>query len=147
MSTSLNRDYLTSLLLYGESNSPGVESVGNIIEGQGTKGTTPEGCCNLCFFELPNCIQAPLYDYQGCVVQQADTPTTTGEGMSNVCSNGKISGLTYDFDMTPLFRSTANIAGPSDTNHTNVSAVSSCGFGCTTVVANKELLEIQDDWV
>ena len=73
---------------------------------------TLEGCCNVCYFGIPNCIQAFWYSYQGCVVQQAVAPTGTGVGVSSVCPNGKISGLTYNRDSGADVRSTGDIAGP-----------------------------------
>ena len=73
---------------------------------------TLEGCCNVCYFGILNCIQAFWYSYQGCVVQQAVAPTGTGVGVSSVCPNGKISGLTYNRDSGADVRSTGDIAGP-----------------------------------
>lgn len=53
----------------------------NNLYGSGTTGTTLEGCCNLCFFEVPNCIQAFYYSYEGCVIQQGTSVNVTGQGI------------------------------------------------------------------
>ncbi|KAL8822369.1 MAG: hypothetical protein Q9191_006896 [Dirinaria sp. TL-2023a] len=86
----------------------------NSLYGSNTAGDSLEGCCNLCFFGVPNCIQAFYYFYEGCVIQQASAPTGTGVGVSDVCPQGQIAGLTYSRDDTadPPFRSTGDIAGP-----------------------------------
>ncbi|KAI4175265.1 MAG: hypothetical protein LQ343_001801 [Gyalolechia ehrenbergii] len=108
-------------LPYGRSSgSPNLISDGNSLYGSGTTGETLEGCCNLCYFGVPNCIQAFYYFYQGCVVQQADNFTGSGSGVSNVCPEGRIDGLTYNPDTNPPFRSTGDIAGPCGQTYSNL---------------------------
>lgn len=85
-----------------------------------TKGGTLEGCCNICYFDIPNCLQAFYYSYQGCVVQQPTEIVGTGPGVSSVCPNGQIAGLTYNRDTNPPFRSTGNIAGPCGQTYNNL---------------------------
>ncbi|KAL8833438.1 MAG: hypothetical protein Q9176_007978 [Flavoplaca citrina] len=85
-----------------------------------TNGATLEGCCNICYFEIPNCLQAFYYSYQGCVVQQPTEIIGTGPGVSSVCPNGQIAGLTYNRDTNPPFRSTGNIAGPCGQTYNNL---------------------------
>ncbi|KAL8915742.1 MAG: hypothetical protein Q9172_006706 [Xanthocarpia lactea] len=92
----------------------------NNLYGQGTTGTTLEGCCNLCYFGLSNCLQAFCYSYQGCVVQLATEVVGTGPGVSSVCPNGQIAGLTYNPDTSPPFRSQGNIAGPCGQTYNNL---------------------------
>lgn len=92
----------------------------NNLYGQETTGTTLEGCCNLCYFGLPNCLQAFYYSYQGCVVQLATEVVGTGPGISSVCPNGQIAGLTYNPDTSPPFRSQGNIAGPCGQTYNNL---------------------------
>lgn len=99
-------------LPYGVANQAGVISSQNTLYGSDTDADSLEGCCNLCFFGVPNCIQAFYYFYEGCVIQQAQTVNGTGIGVNDVCPNGKIDGLTYNPDTTPPFRSTGDIAGP-----------------------------------
>ena len=38
--------------------------------------------------------------------------TGTGEGISTVCPQGTVEGLTYSNDTNPAFRSTGDFAGP-----------------------------------
>ena len=45
--------------------------------------------------------------------------TGTGIGVSSVCPNGAIGGLTYGPDSNPPFRSTGDIAGPCGQSYTN----------------------------
>ncbi|KAG7008652.1 hypothetical protein G7Y79_00004g012360 [Physcia stellaris] len=98
---------------YGKSDGTGVGETSNSRYYLDTpEGETLEGCCNVCYFGIPNCIQAFWYSYQGCVVQQAVAPSGSGVGVSSVCPNGKISGLTYNRDTGADFRSTGDIAGP-----------------------------------
>ncbi|KAL8714993.1 MAG: hypothetical protein Q9225_006446 [Loekoesia sp. 1 TL-2023] len=112
---------MTPNLPYGlSSGSSNIVGTNNNLYGSGTTGTTLEGCCNLCYFEVPNCIQAWYYFYQGCVVQQATEVTGTGARVSDVCPNGKIAGLTYNPDMNPPFRSTGDIAGPCGQTYNNL---------------------------
>ncbi|KAI4102069.1 MAG: hypothetical protein L6R37_004575 [Teloschistes peruensis] len=105
---------------YGLSNGVGVSSSGNTLYGSGTTGTTLEGCCNLCYFGVPNCTQAFYYFYEGCVIQQADMYNGTGIGVSPVCPKGQIAGLTYNRDANPPFRSTGDIAGPCGQTYNNL---------------------------
>ncbi|KAL9019520.1 MAG: hypothetical protein Q9185_003220 [Variospora sp. 1 TL-2023] len=111
---------LIPTLPFGKSNDVGVGDLSNSIYGQGTTGTTLQGCCNLCYFGLPNCIQAIYYDYQGCVVRQPAAPTGTGLGVSAVCPNGKFAGLTYTPDVAPPFRSQGQFAGPCGQVYNNL---------------------------
>ncbi|KAI4120363.1 MAG: hypothetical protein LQ338_007072 [Usnochroma carphineum] len=112
---------LTPNVPYGlSSGSPNiVGGVGNSLYGSGTSGTTLEGCCNLCYFEVPNCVQAYWYFYQGCVIN-AVTVNSTGPGISNICPNGQIPGLTYSPGSNPPFRSTGDIAGPCGQTYNNL---------------------------
>ncbi|KAL8834748.1 MAG: hypothetical protein Q9170_003625 [Blastenia crenularia] len=111
----------TPTVPYGlSSGSSSIISYGNTLYGSGTTGTTLEGCCNLCYFTVPNCIQAFYYSYEGCVVSQATEVMGTGPGISNVCPNGKFAGLTYSPDTNPPFRSTGDIAGPCGTTYNNL---------------------------
>ncbi|KAI4199982.1 MAG: hypothetical protein LQ350_004244 [Teloschistes chrysophthalmus] len=105
---------------YGLSNGAGGSSGGNSLYGSGTTGTTLEGCCNLCYFGVANCTQAYYYFYEGCVISQAGTYTGTGIGVSSVCPNGQIAGLTYNPDANPPFRSTGAIAGPCGQTYNNL---------------------------
>ncbi|KAL8690959.1 MAG: hypothetical protein Q9218_003717 [Villophora microphyllina] len=111
---------MISTVPYGLSNGAGVSSSQNTLYGSGTTGTTLEGCCNLCYFGVPNCTQAFYYFYEGCVIQQADEYTGTGEGASSVCPQGQIAGLTYSPDANPPFRSTGDIAGPCGQTYNNL---------------------------
>ena len=86
---------LTPTLPYGLWNGVGVSTSQQTLYGSNTVGTTLEGCCNLCFFGLTNCIFAYWYFYEGCVVQQGLTVNGTGVGISDVCPNGKINGLVF----------------------------------------------------
>ncbi|KAL8636941.1 MAG: hypothetical protein Q9228_005731, partial [Teloschistes exilis] len=110
---------------YGLSNGVGVSSSGNTLYGSGTTGTTLEGCCNLCYFGVPNCTQAFYYFYEGCVIQQADMYNGTGIGVSSVCPKGQIAGLTYNRDANPPFRSTGDIAGPCGQTYNNLTCIAS----------------------
>ncbi|CAF9934624.1 MAG: hypothetical protein HETSPECPRED_009295 [Heterodermia speciosa] len=105
---------------YGNSNQAGVIESSNELFGFDTPGATLEGCCNLCYFGTTNCIQAYYYFYEGCVIQQATSVNATGEGISNSCPNGQISGLTYSDDTSPPFRSTGTIAGPCGQVYNNL---------------------------
>ncbi|KAI4178026.1 MAG: hypothetical protein LQ348_005720 [Seirophora lacunosa] len=112
---------LIPTLPFGKSNDAGVGDLSNSLYGQGTSGTTLEGCCNLCYFGLPNCVQAIYYSYQGCVVRQPAAPTGgTGVGVSDVCPNGQFQGLTYTPDLAPPFRSQGLLAGPCGQVYNNL---------------------------
>ncbi|KAL9007384.1 MAG: hypothetical protein Q9173_007332, partial [Seirophora scorigena] len=97
---------------FGKANFAGVGDFDNQLYGSGTKGATLDGCCNLCYFELQNCINAYFYGYQGCVVSRPVNPAGTGVGVSGVCPVGRFAGLTYARDTAPPFRSQGVIAGP-----------------------------------
>ena len=84
----------------------------NALFGFDTLGATLEGCCNLCYFNVTNCIQAYYYFYEGCVIQQGTNVNGTARGISDSCPSGQITGLTYGNDTNPPFRSTGSIAGP-----------------------------------
>lgn len=84
------------------------------------EGASAQSCCNTCFFEIANCIQAFWYSYQGCVIMQGVGVVGTGQGVTNTCPNGVISGLTYGPDVNPAFRSTGNIVGPCGSAYNNV---------------------------
>ncbi|KAI4236864.1 MAG: hypothetical protein L6R40_006054 [Gallowayella cf. fulva] len=106
---------------FGKANQPpSIPGTQNDLYGQGTTGETIEGCCNLCYFALPNCLNAFFYGYQGCVVQQPTEVIGTGPGVSEVCPNGQIAGLTYARDTTPPFRSQGQIAGPCGQTYNNL---------------------------
>ncbi|KAG7008606.1 hypothetical protein G7Y79_00005g017470 [Physcia stellaris] len=105
---------------YGMANQAGVIESSNSLYGSGTSGTSLEGCCNLCYFSVLNCIQAYYFFYEGCVVQQGTNVTGTSEGIGSICPNGKISGLTYNPDTAPPFRSTGTIAGPCGQTYNNL---------------------------
>ena len=48
---------------------------GNSIYSLSTpQGASAEACCNTCYFEVPYCIQAYWYFYEGCVVNQVRSP-------------------------------------------------------------------------
>ncbi|KAF6218114.1 hypothetical protein HO133_006072 [Letharia lupina] len=105
---------LTPQLPYGLSNGVGESNTeGNNLYGIDTpQGASAEACCNTCYFEIPYCIQAYWYFYEGCVVDQATTVTGSGDGISTVCPQGTVEGLTYSNDTNPAFRSTGDFAGP-----------------------------------
>jgi len=61
----------TSTIPYGLRTGGQYKTSGNnLFSLSTTEGATLEGCCNACFFELENCIQAFWYFYEGCVVMQ-----------------------------------------------------------------------------
>ncbi|MCJ1366219.1 hypothetical protein MMC16_005345 [Acarospora aff. strigata] len=100
------------------STIPGTENTRFYLDTP--QGTSAQSCCNTCFFEVANCIQAFFYSYQGCVVQQGVGVIGTGQGVSGSCPNGKIEGLVYGPDVMPAFRSTGNIVGPCGVAYNNV---------------------------
>jgi len=116
----------TSTIPYGLRNNGEYETSGNsIFTDSTTQGATLEGCCNACFFELQNCIQAFWYSYEGCVVMQpgvfngttlmTNDPSSyngSGNGVSSTCPKGSIVGLSYAPDSGADERSTGDIAGP-----------------------------------
>ena len=106
---------------FGIANQQGIfETQNNRYPLDSTEGASLEGCCNLCYFGLPDCVQAWWYSYQGCVVQQAISIEGTGQGISEVCPSGKISALRYGPDTSPPFRSTGSIAGPCGVEYNNL---------------------------
>ena len=111
---------LTLNLPYGASNGANTGGNQNNLYGSETTGNSLEGCCNLCFFGVPNCVQAVYYSYEGCVIEQAVSPLGTGQGVSDVCPVGQIAGLTYNPDTNPPFRSTGLIAGPCGSVYNNL---------------------------
>ncbi|KAL8696719.1 MAG: hypothetical protein Q9201_007515 [Fulgogasparrea decipioides] len=84
------------------------------------EGASVEACCNLCYFGIPNCLQAFYYSYQGCVVQQPTEVTSTGPGVSSVCPNGQIAGLIYNPDANADPRGTGDMAGPCGQTYNNL---------------------------
>ena len=54
------------------------------------------------------------------MVSQGVSVIGTGQGVSNTCPNGVISGLVYGPDVNPAFRSTGNIVGPCGSAYNNV---------------------------
>ncbi|KAL8872228.1 MAG: hypothetical protein Q9174_002108 [Haloplaca sp. 1 TL-2023] len=94
------------------SSPPSIPGTQNALYGQGTYGSTLGGCCNLCYFLLPNCLNAFYYDYQGCVVQTPTEVIGTGPGVSDVCPNGQIAGLTYSPEKLSLREMTAHDLKP-----------------------------------
>lgn len=84
------------------------------------EGASAEACCNTCFFEIENCIQAFWYSYEGCVVSQGTDVNGTGQGISKTCPAGIIQGLQYGPDGTPPFRSTGDFAGPCGEAYANL---------------------------
>lgn len=112
---------LTPQLPYGLSNGVGVSSGGNNLYSLDTpQGASAEACCNTCYFELPYCIQAYWYFYEGCVINQASTVTGSGEGVSTVCPQGTVEGLAYSNDTNAAFRSTGDFAGPCGQTYDNL---------------------------
>ena len=87
---------------------------GNALYGlETTQGGTLSGCCNACYFELENCLQAWWYSYEGCVVMTADPTKFNGTGAAtSTCPQGKITGLEYERDTSASFRSDGDFAGP-----------------------------------
>ena len=106
---------------YGVANQGGVVSSVQTLYGSNSPYDSLEGCCNACFFDIPNCIQAFYYFYEGCVVEQATTVNGTGVGISNTCPSGQIEGLTYSADTNPPFRSTGSIAGACGMTYNDLS--------------------------
>ena len=84
------------------------------------QGASAQACCNACFFEEDNCIQAWWYDYEGCVISQATNLTSaSGHGLNPRCPAGTFNGLTYIPDFEPPFRSTGDIAGSCGVDYSN----------------------------
>ena len=76
------------------------------------EGASAIACCNACFFELQNCVQANWFFYEGCVAHLGQSVVGNGKGVSATCPQGQIQGLAYGPDPSPPFRSTGDIAGP-----------------------------------
>ncbi|KAH8703292.1 hypothetical protein BGW36DRAFT_84952 [Talaromyces proteolyticus] len=110
---------------YGNASLPGNFSTENSLYylTSTKEGASAQACCNACYFDLPNCIQAYWYSYEGCVVSQATNASVShfgsGHDISSVCPAGTFNGLTYANDTNPAFRSTGNIAGPCGQAYTN----------------------------
>ncbi|RAO68123.1 uncharacterized protein BHQ10_004135 [Talaromyces amestolkiae] len=109
---------LTPTLPYGDATLPSNFTTENSLfyVSSTTEGASAQACCNACFFELANCIQAYWYSYEGCVVSLATNSSlagsASGEQVSTACPAGIFNGLTYEQDTDPAFRSTGNIVGP-----------------------------------
>lgn len=109
---------LTPTLPYGDATLPSDITTENSLfyVSSTTEGASAQACCNACFFELANCIQAYWYSYEGCVVSLATNSSlagsASGKQVSTACPAGIFNGLTYEQDTDPAFRSTGNIAGP-----------------------------------
>lgn len=109
---------------YGDAPNPlpptisGTEN--NIYYSDTPQGVSAQACCNTCFFEIANCIQAFWYFYEGCVVSQGTGVVGIGQGVTNTCPNGVIAGLVYGPDVAPAFRSSGNIVGPCGSAYNNV---------------------------
>jgi hypothetical protein len=117
---------LTPTLPYGDATLPSNFSTENTLfyVSSTTEGASAQACCNACFFELANCIQAYWYSYEGCVVSLATNSSlagsASGEQVSTACPAGIFNGLTYEQDTNPAFRSTGNIAGPCGQTYNNL---------------------------
>ncbi|KUL82473.1 hypothetical protein ZTR_10203 [Talaromyces verruculosus] len=117
---------LTPTLPYGDATLPSNFSTEIILfyVSSTTEGASAQACCNACFFELANCIQAYWYSYEGCVVSLATNSSlagsASGEQVSTACPAGIFNGLTYEQDTNPAFRSTGNIAGPCGQTYNNL---------------------------
>lgn len=116
----------TPTLPYGDATPPSNLSTQNTLfyVSSTSQGASAQACCNACFFELANCIQAYWYSYEGCVVSQATnsslTGSASGEHVGKTCPAGTFKGLTYEQDTNPAFRSTGNIAGPCGQTYNNL---------------------------
>ncbi|KAI4200311.1 MAG: hypothetical protein LQ350_004059 [Teloschistes chrysophthalmus] len=85
------------------------------------QGQSGQACCNACFFELENCINAYYYSYQGCVYSQATNLTNaSGQGVDATCPAGYFKGLTYVPDTKYDFRSQGTLAGPCGQTYNNL---------------------------
>ncbi|MCJ1394520.1 hypothetical protein MMC18_007399, partial [Xylographa bjoerkii] len=103
---------------YQDSNDLGLAN--SLYYSTTPQGTSAQACCNTCFFEIPNCVQAYWYFYEGCVVSQAtNLETASGLSESTVCPAGTFEGLSYVPDYDPAFRSSGDIAGPCGQSYTN----------------------------
>jgi hypothetical protein len=113
---------LTPTIPYGIASTPNSLGLENNLYYLNTQqGSSAQACCNACFFELANCVQAYWYFYEGCVVSQAtDLSSASGQQVSNVCPSGTFDDLTYNNDTAPAFRSTGNIAGPCGQTYNNL---------------------------
>lgn len=117
---------LTPTLPYGDATLPSNFSTANSLfyVSSTTEGASAQACCNACFFELANCIQAYWYSYEGCVVSLATNSSlagsASGEQVSTACPAGVFNGLAYEQDTNPAFRSTGNIAGPCGQTYNNL---------------------------
>lgn len=111
---------LTPTLPYGLSPNPPA-TANTLFGGDTVAGASLEGCCNLCYFGIDNCVQAYWYFFEGCVIRQAAAPAAgDGVGVSTVCPVGRLAGLTYARDSSPAFRSTGDLAGPCGVGYGNL---------------------------
>ncbi|KAI2631520.1 hypothetical protein GGS26DRAFT_591392 [Hypomontagnella submonticulosa] len=106
---------------YGDANATNSLAQQNTLYPlSDSRGTSAQSCCETCYFNATNCVQAWWYFYEGCVVSVATNLTAgTGSNESPACPRGTFSGLTYGPDKDPAFRSTGNIAGPCGEGYTN----------------------------
>ncbi|OKL62116.1 hypothetical protein UA08_02368 [Talaromyces atroroseus] len=117
---------LIPTLPYGDSSLPDNFATENSIFNVAStpQGASAEACCNACFFEVPNCVQAYWYSYEGCVVSQVTNGSiagaASGQQVSHVCPAGTFNGLSYANDTNPASRSTGNIAGPCAQTYNNL---------------------------
>ena len=113
---------LVPTLPYGDAQEASDLSLSNSLYYLNTpEGTSAESCCKTCFFEIPYCVQAYWYFYQGCVVSQATVlGSANGVQSSSTCPSGLLGALTYAKDTNPAFRSTGNFAGPCGVEYANV---------------------------
>ncbi|MCJ1282971.1 hypothetical protein MMC26_002298 [Xylographa opegraphella] len=103
---------------YSDNNDLGLQN--SLYYLNTPEGASASACCNACLFEVPNCIQAYFYFYEGCVVSQAtNLGSASGSGVSSSCPAGTFNGLSYGPDVDPAFRSTGNIIGPCGQAYTN----------------------------
>ena len=58
--------------------------------------------------------------YADIAIFQADTVTGSGEGVSAICPQGTVEGLTYSNDTNAAFRSTGDFAGPCGQTYDNL---------------------------
>ncbi|CRG91120.1 hypothetical protein PISL3812_08168 [Talaromyces islandicus] len=85
---------LTPTSPYGNASIPSSLATENTLfhRGDSTAGASAQACCNACYFDLPNCIQAYWYSYEGCVVSQATNVSVphaaSGHDVSSVCPAG-----------------------------------------------------------
>ncbi|RFU24392.1 hypothetical protein B7463_g11946, partial [Scytalidium lignicola] len=104
---------------YGQYTSPSNLNLVNDLR-QGDQGQNATDCCNTCFFEVENCVQAFYHEVEGCVVSQATNLTSaSGEGVTNSCPAGTFNGLAYGADINPQPRTPGTIMGPCGQDYHN----------------------------